>query len=270
MAGFFLVDLSNTLKTNTDRQNWAGENISIYDDKMPNTRRPWLDDDDDEFFPDPDSRPAWEKRDPASGLSTWDALYHFIDSRMATELYELDLSGYGDEANIDPGWWPDERRDFDLNNFRYRDRLRELQARLWGKLLRGELIAYGYSNQAPLDAPRRAIIAERWEDLVLAARESTASGNGIEVTQIRVFLPGSSGMDGAPRARKSYARTELRKWYLDRIGDCAKSGRLPSRDDDYREANARFGGSVPKRAVQELRRELAPESWKRKGRRASG
>ncbi|MER8441499.1 hypothetical protein NKH36_34290, partial [Mesorhizobium sp. M1312] len=101
-----------------------------------------------------------------------------------------------------------------------------LNAELLGKLRRGELVAYGYSNQAPLDAPRRLIAAERWQELELDAKSSTASGPGIEVTQLRIYLPGSAGRRRPDPARKSHSPSALRKWYVERLELCARAGRL--------------------------------------------
>lgn len=239
------------------------------------TRRqlPWLDKGDEvdepdiDFGFDHDQPPVWEKLDPKKGLPVWEALFHFVDRRMAAELFELDLSGYGDLDNLDPSWWPDERREFEQKYGLHCLRLLDLQAQIWGKLLRGELVAYGFSNQAPLDAPRRSIAAERWLDLELGAKSSTASGPGIEVTQLLIYEPGRQGSPEARSSSKRYSTAELREWYADRILGCHREGRRPSREDDYREANARFEGVIPKRAVESLRRELAPDSWRRKGRR---
>lgn len=235
---------------------------------MPRKRRPWLSEAEDDLGDSPfDSRPPWEKLNPAAGVPAWEALFHFVDQRRAADLFELDLCGYGDLSNVDPAWWPDERREFEIHNGRHYLGLLDLRAELWGKLLRGELIAYGFSNQAPLDAPRRPIAAERWHDLVIDVRNSTASGPGIEITQIRIHRPGAAVSLEA--SGKRYSPVALRQWYIDRIRTCDQAGRMPSREDDYQEANARFDGTVPKRAVESLRRELAPEKWTRKGRRTT-
>lgn len=63
-----------------------------------------------------------------------------------------------------------------------------------------------------------------------------------------------------------FSATAIRKWYVDRVSEYERSGRRSSREDDYREANEAFGGNIPKRQVEALRRELAPHGWTRQGR----
>ncbi|QDY99051.1 hypothetical protein FQ775_00950 [Nitratireductor mangrovi] len=229
-------------------------------------RKPWVaDESEDEFF-ERDPRPIWERMDPADGVPPWEALFHFVRPRLAEMAYELDLAGYGDEANIDPMWDAAETLEFQRNHARFRLRLLDLRAELLGKLLRGEVIARGYSSQAPLDAPRQAIRADRWRDLEIDIRRATASGPGVEVTQILIFPAHVEAGDEKDRA-KGFSSSALRKWYNNRVEQCASSGRQPSREEDHQEANEAFHGAIPKRAVEALRRELAPEAWKRKGRR---
>lgn len=207
-----------------------------------------------------------ESADPREGVTSWEALYHFIDKIKASELYELVLGGYDDESLIDPNWWPEERQEFERNAFRIRRLLMDMDGQVWRQLRLGELLAYGFSNLAPLDAGRRLILAERWQDLVLNLRESAASGPGIEITQILIFPGKKTEADNAKSSRRVFSDAALRRWYLDRIDTCAADQRRPSREDDYREANAEFKGNVPKRTVEAVRRELAPAHWTRKGR----
>jgi len=218
--------------------------------------------DNDEFFDD-DAPPYWQAVNPADGLSTWLALYHFIDKRRAVELYELDLYGYADDPD-DFGLSDDERRDFARNARLRLQHIRFLGDELWRKLADGSLVATGFSNQGSLDAGRRPIAQERWQDLELRMKESSASGPGVEVTQLLIY-PADQLRLPEPSSARRHSSAELRNWYLERVRSMGNAA--PSREDDHRDANARFGGGVPKRAVEALRRELAPESWTRKGRR---
>jgi hypothetical protein len=218
----------------------------------------------DEFFDD-DDRPIWEKSDPAAGLSTWDALFHFVDRERAERLYELDLGGYGDPSVIDPLWWPEEQEEFNAGARELRRLQTDLESRLVRMLASGELIAKGFSNQTPLDGDRRHVNRERWLDLDLDLKESIATGPGIAITQILIFAASGPKAD-EPAKPAAFSAAALRRWYLDRIAACDAEGRQPSREDDYRDANAAFG-RVPKRQVEAIRRELAPEAWTKKGRR---
>lgn len=207
-----------------------------------------------------------EKADLQAGVSSWEALYHYVDTRKAEELFELVLSGYGDKSLIDSNWSPEEREAFQTSAFRLRRLLMDMGSLLWKKLRRGELVAFGHSNLAPLDAPRHEIRPERWEDLELDLEASSASGPGIEITQILIFpsqLVPPEVEDGAARA---FSAAALRRWYRERVKTCRKSGRRPSREEDHRDANEDFEANVPKRAVEDLRRELAPRHWTQGGR----
>jgi hypothetical protein len=234
---------------------------------MAGYRKPWLDEDDEDAFDEADPRPVWERLDPREGVPAWEALFHFVDREQAEDLFELDLEGYGDELNADPDWPSDQRLEFDRQHHRWRMHRLRLGSELWGKLLRGELVALGFSNQSPLDAPRRPVIAERWRDLELDVKASRAAGAGVVVTQIIVFAADKQSVSMPESPIRRYSPTALRDWYVKRVESCLRSGRQPSREDDYSEANTELSGSIPKRAVEALRRELAPEEWTRKRRR---
>jgi hypothetical protein len=72
---------------------------------------------------------------------------------------------------------------------------------------------------------------------------------------------------GLPKKRPP-AATGLRSWYKQRVREFKKSGKQPSREDDYRDANCEFQGIVTHNMIALLRRELAPE-WTEKGRRST-
>ena len=237
---------------------------------MTRSRKPWEFGREHEDWPESyDTRPEWEKLDPKDAMPMWEGLYHFVDRDKAVQLFELDQDGYGDETNIDPSWWPDERKEFDTKAFRHRLLLIELKGRLWGKLQRGDVVAFGYSSQSPLDAPRRPIRADRWKEFQFDVRRSSASGPGLEVTQILIkTMLETTEVVTSPKT--AYSAADLRRWYVKRLEECAHDGRRPSREDDHKDANSAMKAHVSKRVVEALRRELAPDSWKRRGRRRQG
>jgi hypothetical protein len=147
---------------------------------------------------------------------------------------------------------------------RHRLILSDLTNQLYWQLRKGQLIAHGLGSNAPTDAPRRPVIAERWADLQLDVRRSTAEGAGLIVTQLLIFDTGlqTPSLEGP----KGFSEAKLREWYISRV-ESFEGRTPPSRDDDYRDARKEFWPSVGKRAVQAERRELAPADWTRRARR---
>ena len=72
------------------------------------------------------------------------------------------------------------------------------------------------------------------------------------------------------RAWGAYSESKLRGWYEKWIAECSAAGKTPSRDEDWAAAKAELGDGVPRDAIRRLRRELAPDDWKRFGRRRTG
>jgi len=73
-----------------------------------------------------------------------------------------------------------------------------------------------------------------------------------------------------PSVTKRYSRAELEKWYQGYVVEQRKAGKRPSRDDDWEAARRALGEGVPREAVREARRKLAPDDWKDPGRRKTG
>lgn len=71
-----------------------------------------------------------------------------------------------------------------------------------------------------------------------------------------------SNRDAAPSA---YSKAEVDHWYQDWITRNETKGEIPTRNDDWKAAKAEFGAGLPREAVREARRRLAPDRWKRKG-----
>lgn len=212
----------------------------------------------------PDRRPWYAKGDVRSGVPAFEALYHFVDEERAKTLYELELS-YSDVSDRDPDWPDEELDDFDKKH-RYWKRFREsLERDLYWSLRDGKLQARGFSNTAPLDSPRQLIAPERWKDLTLDIKESSAEGPGLVVTQILITRPQTTRAKVRTSIRP--AAEALRKWYAAWIDSSVARGKTPTRDEDYLAARKRFGDSVTREPLRILRQELAPEAWKKKGRR---
>jgi hypothetical protein len=76
--------------------------------------------------------------------------------------------------------------------------------------------------------------------------------------------PARATARGLPKKRPLAIRG-LQSWYEARVRNLTKSGKQPSREDDYRDANAEFQTGVTHDRIAQLRRELAPE-WTKKGR----
>lgn len=213
----------------------------------------------------PDRRPWYAQGDVKRGLPAYEALYHHVDEIRAERFYELDLSGYGDENNRDPGWPDHELRAFDSKHRDWRLLMDSLEEDLLNRLLAGDLQARGFNSAAPLDSERQLIAAERWRDLTLNVKESTAVGPGLAVTQILIAEQASS----SPNKRTNLRATtnELRKWYIAWIAQNEAEGLIPTRNEDFSAVKAKFGDKITSIKTRALRRELAPAKWTRKGRR---
>ena len=214
------------------------------------------------------SRTWREPVDLAKGISTWMALYHYIEAPRAERFYELDLKGFGEEQMWDPDGPLEDRLEFSSNHHRWKEDRKELERQIYWALREGRLVAKGYNSNAPIDAPRQAIPVDRWKDLKLDMKQSIATGSGIVVTQLLVFDPRREKPEPA-RWRARVSPAALRAWYLEWIGRCEAERKIPTREDDFSEAKMKFADAVTRQHLRELRRELGPESWKKKGRRGA-
>jgi len=89
----------------------------------------------------------------------------------------------------------------------------------------------------------------------LLARHDRAGGNQV-----------SANGNVRPRA----SDTDVREWYKEiYIPKCIKDGKQPSEDLDWTAARAKFGNRVRRQQVRDVRHELAPDDWRRQGRRGS-
>jgi hypothetical protein len=73
---------------------------------------------------------------------------------------------------------------------------------------------------------------------------------------------------GPDRSAGEFSQQELRNWY-GYLANKKALGESPSRDDDWEAAKRALGEGIPREKVWALRTELAPDAWKRAGRRKS-
>jgi hypothetical protein len=77
----------------------------------------------------------------------------------------------------------------------------------------------------------------------------------------------ANGSAAADRSAGQFSSSGLAAWYESWVADNTARGTIPSRDEEWEAAKAALGESVPRDRVRELRKTLAPSSWRRKGRR---
>lgn len=230
------------------------------------TLRPWEDEEEIRAGKLPDRRPWYARHTKSEGIPSWQALYFFTRQSRAEELYQLDLMGYGDPGNRDPDWPEGQLADFDRNHFLWKMYKSDLEELLIGQLKEGKLIAKGFNSNSSLDAGRQAIAKERWEDFELDIKASIAKNQNVVVTQILIF----ESAETKRKPSRSSARVPsgaLRKWYVNYIEACERKRLIPDRDQEFSDARKQLGEGVTRTPLRLLRKELAPEVWKRRGRR---
>lgn len=230
--------------------------------------RPWEDPEEIRRGIRPDRRPWYARGDVKAGVPTAETFYHHIDREQAARYFALDLMGYGDQGNRDEDWPEEELIRYDSEHWEFKRLKTSLKERLERKLRGGDLLARGFSSNAALDSPRQVIAPERWKDLDLDVKASTATGPNLTITQILIFRP----LQQLPEmpAKRSIGRTppdQTRAWYVKWISANEASGTVPTRDKDEAAARAEFGDKVTRSTLRALRRELAPASWTMRGRR---
>ncbi len=85
----------------------------------------------------------------------------------------------------------------------------------------------------------------------------------------KVAQPSSQSATKTPSARR-FSEVKLQTWYEGYIDECKGAGEIPSREDDWVAARKALGDGVPRDAVRKARRRLAPDDWKKQGRRKTG
>ncbi len=141
-----------------------------------------------------------------------------------------------------------------------------LESFLFDQLLSGELVITGFSSHDALDAKPIRVTTERLRTLDLDFAKCEAVGGGITISGIRVFKATSFAERKIEYIPGKVSRARLVSWYKSWIADHTAKGTIPSRHDEWIIARKVCGDGVPRDAVRELRRTLAPPEWKKQGR----
>ena len=82
------------------------------------------------------------------------------------------------------------------------------------------------------------------------------------------------GVDLPPsqlRRQGKYSKARVDAWYKEHVRHHQEAGVIPSREDDLIAARKKFSNSIiPRDAVRDARRRLAPDIWKKQGLRKTG
>lgn len=88
-------------------------------------------------------------------------------------------------------------------------------------------------------------------------------------------IPGPAGVpaevqaDTAQPRKLRYDSLALGAWYLLRVKKWPSGQRGPTEDQDWKDAQAAFVGHVPRGEIRKIRKEKAPENWRKSGPRKS-
>jgi hypothetical protein len=214
-----------------------------------------------------DPRPVWRRVDVEAGLPLWEAMLYYGNQADAEVVSTLSFQGFGDPPYMPEDEMPEiERKEYRMNSWILSDRRFRMEADFTWMLRRGEVIATGYSHNSSLDMPATTIIPDRWRLLEPNFTDSSASGPGGEIAGILVFArpkPKSQNLT----TLTAFSSAKLREWYTRYVATNEENRTFPSRDDDLAAAKARFGNKIPRSALRQLRKELAPKTWTQRGRR---
>lgn len=220
-----------------------------------------------------DQRRLWQHVYPEAGLTLRQAMFFYDEHNLSERFLDLEANGYGGDPPclVDVDGWP--TPEHILSDFQVKSRdMREARLRLEHCLLRrlviGKLVATGYSSTASSDEPAKLIIPDRWRVLKPDFETSEASSSGLVISGILVFKRRPVS-ETVPRKAPRFSAAEVRTWYERRVRAHEAAGTAPSREHDVEAARAEFGSTISRDFLRNLRRELAPEDWKRLGRRKS-
>jgi len=68
---------------------------------------------------------------------------------------------------------------------------------------------------------------------------------------------------------RSFSTLEVQWWYRWRVVKCRKRYQAPSAEADWKAAQKRFKGRVPREFVRNLRERFAPDGWDKRGRKTN-
>jgi hypothetical protein len=113
-----------------------------------------------------------------------------------------------------------------------------------------------------------------YHDVVIARAEALRQWSGRTASQDADIGTDTAAEDRTPEATRQgpaaprfYSEAWLRKWWFERLEHHKRAGTIPSRDEDWEAAKAAVSPHVPRDAVRRLRRDHAPQAWKKQGRR---
>jgi hypothetical protein len=221
----------------------------------------------DEFLiRDRDPRPLWRRVDANAGLPLWEAMLFYGNQSDARTVDELTCQGFGQEPpSVFHEMSRAEQIEYNVNSMQLEHARRRMEREFLSMLNTDAVFATGYAGHSPLDMPATRVIADRWRLLEPNFDDSTAKGSNIEIAGILIF-DGSKPAQ-APVLSKAFSAARLREWYKRWVSSNKQNGHLPGRDEDLKAARQALGEGIPRSAVRQLRRELAPVSWKSFGRR---
>ena len=126
-----------------------------------------------------------------------------------------------------------------------------------------------------------AIDRARWYPLLILVEDKPLIDHGgpiqLRRADIERLWPPSPSEPASIGARRTHSATapalprptmsdgELRAWYKTRV----QAGKATSEETDWEAARDEFGDRVRRDQIRNLRRELAPPSWRKQGRRKS-
>ena len=184
------------------------------------------------------------------------AVRHFADHACREELERLEGLG----AFVGPQAWILEAPETENQRLcrQYGSLLKDLEKQLVERLSSGELIGSGYfSNQPPKRTP---VSADLWQFLDVDFGGSKASETGFTISGIMVRE------DRATRRVASTVKGEkdCKAWLLAEIEQCDTP---PLKTKMRKTALKLFGPKLSGRGFDRIWDEVAPASWKKKGRR---
>lgn len=213
-----------------------------------------------------DPRPVWRRVDANAGLPLWEAMLFYGNQQDAKTVSELTCQGFGE-----PPYYPlhemsrAEQIEYNVSSMHLERSRMRMELEFLSMLMSDAVFATGYASHSPLDMPATRVVADRWRLLEPKFDDSTAKGPNMEVSGILVF--DGSRPAQSPVLSKTFSAARLREWYGRWVSSNEQNGHLPSRDDDLQAAHQALGESIPRSALRLLRRELAPQTWTRLGRR---
>lgn len=210
-----------------------------------------------------DHRCDLRKITPKDGLTLRQAMLFYGDEQRVAEFLRR-------EPYAEPGFHKADKRNalaFSIRGAHLRTDYEWLLKALLDKLATGALYATGYNAHSGLDERAHTIAPDRWRTLKADTDTSHASSPGLDVSGILVFKQRRK-VAIAP-AKPVASRSRIQNWYTKRVSDAEAAGLRYTRAEDEAASRHEFG-IAPRSLLRELRRDLAPQDWLRRGRPKTG